>query len=127
MTDKVSAPQTKKPFQIGDRVQYKGIKYEVCVVLENEDVYGLINYELDISFSTSASKIEKYVTPHQRLLKLGYKKVFDDSSLARYSKYFDIIEIDKVNKTFEVSDGRSEATAINIELAEILIRYLKDL
>lgn len=127
MTDKTSSPQTKKPFQIGDWVQYRGIKYKVCVVLENEDVYGLINYELDISFSTSASKIEKYIPPHQRLLKLGYKRVFDDSSLARYSKDFDIIEIDKVNKTFEVSDGRFEAAAISIELAEILIRYLKDL
>ena len=116
-------------FKVGDKVWCNGDVRIIKRVDEWEnDEYGyyfnvddeLLNYERECD-------LELYKSPHERLLELGF--VVDDETNYFIKYMFNGLEIIlyKKEKTYQTYVYQDNYNPIDLELAEILVDYLKEL
>lgn len=113
-------------FKVGDRVWFNGDVRIIKRVDEWENgEYGYyFNVDDELLDYVKECDLELYKTPQERLLELGWTLVFEDDDTIYYGKYFTLtIRIDKKGKGFFVSDKMF----FNLELAEVLVDYLKEI
>lgn len=113
-------------FKVGDKVWFNGDVRIIRRVDEWEDgEYGYyFNVDDELLDYAKECDLELYKTPQERLLELGWTLVFEDDDAIYYGKYSTLtIRIDKKDKDFFVSDKM----VFNLELAEILVDYLREL
>lgn len=126
-------------FKVGDKVLYEGEVRTVVQVPDEKQPHevGWLHKDyvvLDLHYANAIhhNVIEPYYTPHEKLLKLGWKMVDTDRTYKTYDKFDDkysrrTMSI-KINKD---KDGwyftASYATYIDKELTTILLEYLEEL
>ena len=113
-------------FKVGDKVWCNGDVKVIKRVDEWEDgEYGYyFNVDDELLDYYREEDLELYKTPHERLLELGWIIDKDDTNPANLEFYYNdnkVLIIDKVLKEVKT------LYAIDLQLAEILIDYLKEL
>ncbi len=111
------------------KVMKKGDKEYYNYVLKAEGIGGKFlasndNNGSTIAFVNFEEDLELYKTPHERLLELGWVIDKDDTNPATLEFYYKdnkVLIIDKALKVIKTLYG------IDLQLAEILVDYLKEL
>lgn len=107
-------------FKVGDKVWCNG---EVKTITRVDDwLYGEYGY-----YFHEEEDLELYKTPHQRLLDLGF--IISDETVYHISYMLKGLDITifKKEKTYQAYSYGDNYNPINLELAEILVDYLKEL
>lgn len=119
-------------FKVGDKVNYYNKTYKVTDVYGGDDSLYDIKSDNKITYNDFYIEVEEkylkhYKTPHQELLDLGWELEEDSLEYAVYQVGSNYITIDKLNKEYDHSFDRRYSSFIDLQLARILVRYLKEL
>ena len=115
-------------FKVGDKVIYNGVHDEI-----DEIVYvggKFFGYDLIINniWPVKEKYLQPYKTPHERLVKLGWVALNASNGVLTYLLNADgSLHPERIELSLEGKRYYTSLRVIDLELAEILVDYLKEL
>ena len=118
-------------FKVGDKVIYNGVHVEIDEIDEIVYVGGKsFGYDLIINniWPVKEKYLQPYKTPHERLLELGWVALNETGRTLTYLLNVDgSLHTQRIELSHEGKRFYTTLRVVDLELAEIIVDYLKEL